>query len=80
MLEYATDVALPTKLMLVYGSHSPEEIAFRDDIETLAQVNPHVAIVHTVTITSPNCRGRIGRIDAALLLEAADGQPDAPYS
>jgi hypothetical protein len=35
--DYATDVALRTRLTLVHGSRSPEEIAFRDDIEALAR-------------------------------------------
>ena len=79
MLEYATDAALPTKLTLVYGNRSPEEIAFRDDLADVARANPHVAIMHTVTAPSQDWRERVGRIEAALLKEASDGQPDALY-
>lgn len=79
MLEYATDVAWPTPLTLVYASHSPEEIAFRDDIQSLAQANPHLAIVHTVTNPSRHWTGRVGRIDATMLREVSDGLPDAIY-
>ena len=79
MLEYATDVALPTRLMLVYGSRSPEEIAFADDLEMLVRANPQIAVVHTVTTPSWGWSGHVGRIDGALLREAASGQPDALY-
>ena len=79
MLEYATDAALPTKLTLVYGSHSPEEIAFHDDIEALAHSNPRFTTMHTVTIPSPNWRGRVGRIDTALLREGSEDRANAIY-
>jgi ferredoxin-NADP reductase len=77
MIEYATDEALSTQLVLVYGNRSPEEIVFRDDLDALAQANAGLRVVQTVTESSPDWSGRVGRIDAALLGQVARDVPTA---
>lgn len=77
MIEYAADAALGTPLTLVYGNRSPEEIAFRQPLEELSRSLPRFEIIHTVTQPGPAWRGRVGRIDAALLGEVSAARPGA---
>jgi ferredoxin-NADP reductase len=81
MLEYAADAQLATPLTLVYSSKTPDEIVCNDDLAALAQKNPHVQIIHTITrhTLDQNWNGRIGRIDLDLLREISEKQPDALY-
>jgi ferredoxin-NADP reductase len=79
MAAYMTDTQLPQGAALVYSNRSPEEIAFRSEIEELAEKNPRLRVFHTVTRQSPGWKGRRGRIDEALLREAAKGLRDPVY-
>lgn len=49
MLEHAGDAGLSTPITLLYGSHAPGEIAFREAIEELAHRNPRARVVYTVS-------------------------------
>lgn len=71
MLEHAADAGLSTPITLLYGSRSPEEIAFRGAIDELARLNPHARIVYTVSEPDAGWTGRVGRLDAELLREAS---------
>lgn len=73
MLEYATDKRLPFDLRLVYGNRDESEIAYREELDALAAQNESLRIVHTLTRGSASWPGRRGRVDAALLAEAAKG-------
>jgi ferredoxin-NADP reductase len=72
MLEHAADAGLSTPVTLLYGSHSPGEIAFQEGIDELARRNSHVRVVHTVSEPGAGWTGRVGRIGPALLAEAAE--------
>lgn len=78
MLEYGTDKALPLDMALVYSNKSPEEIVFRRELDDLARHNPRSRILYTITRPekAQPWDGRVGRIDAALLREAAKGLED----
>jgi ferredoxin-NADP reductase len=75
MLEYATDKALPIPVKLLYSNRTEEEIAYRAELDELAKRNPRAEVIHTVTRPkeSPGWKGRTGRIDAAMVREAAAG-------
>jgi len=81
MLEYASDAQLETPITLVYSSKTPDEIVCNDDLAVLAQKNPHVEIIHTITrhTLDQNWNGRIGRINRELVREISEKQPDALY-
>ncbi len=81
MIEYATDSGLSTPLTLVYGNRSPDEVAFKDQLDRLAHINKHLRIVYTVSQPSPNQTWdhRFGRIDRELLEEVVAGGGDAIY-
>lgn len=79
MAEYATDNRLDTQVRLVYSNRTYEEIAYRDELQALAESNPNFDIVHTLTREPEGNEwpGRRGRIDRALLEQVAD-KLDAP--
>ena len=79
MIEYATDSGLRTPLTLVYGNRSPEEIAYKDQLDALAITNRDLRIVYTVSQPSPNLTWdhRFGRIDGDVLDEVVAGGGDA---
>ena len=79
MLQHAADARLATPLTLVYANHDPSEIAFRAEVDGLAHAVPGLRVLHTVSQASPGWDGRVGRVDAALLAEAAEGRPDGIF-
>jgi ferredoxin-NADP reductase len=72
MLEHAVDAELSTPITLLYGSHSPGEIAFRGEIDELARRNARIRVVHTVSQPDAGWTGRVGRLGAELLVEAGE--------
>lgn len=81
MIEYAADVQLATPITLVYSSRTPDEIVCKDDLAALAQENPLLKIVHTITrpTLDQNWKGQVGRITIELLREISTSYPDALY-
>ncbi|HUL58826.1 MAG TPA: FAD-dependent oxidoreductase [Anaeromyxobacteraceae bacterium] len=71
MLEHVADAGLALPVALVYQNRTPEEIAFRAEIDGIASARPNVAVHHVLTQPPPGWPGRAGRIDEALLAEAA---------
>jgi ferredoxin-NADP reductase len=79
MLQHAVDARLRTPLTLVYANHDPSQIAFGADVQALAHAVSGLRVLHTVSQADPGWAGRVGRVDAALLAEAAEGRPDAIF-
>lgn len=81
MIRYATDKKLPTPLRLVYSNRNAGEIAYRKELDELARGNPNLRIHHTITRPAhgDGWTGRTGRIDKALLQEAAAGLDDPAF-
>jgi len=76
MLRYAADTGASAARRLLYSARVPEEFVFRDELDTLARASPHVRVQYTVTRpaeSSAPWTGRVGRIDAAWIREAAEG-------
>lgn len=74
MLQYVVDRGLDLPVRLLYGNRSADEIAYRDELDALANEAKDARVVHTLTRPAPGTwDGRTGRIDRALLAEAADG-------
>ena len=64
----ANELATLTRLTLVYSASTPDELLFRDELDSIAAANPRIRCVFTVTQqTSEKWDGRSGRIDADLL-------------
>src|ERR671939_655946 len=79
MLQHAEDARLATPLTLVYANHDPSEIAFRAEVDALPDAVPELRVLHTVSQPGPGWDGRVGRVDATLLAEAAEGRPGAIF-
>ena len=64
----ANELATLTRLTLVYSASTPDELLFRDELDSIAVANPRIRCVFTVTQQTPEkWDGRSGRIDADLL-------------
>ncbi len=81
MAEYLADTRSPRRAVLVYSNRSQEEIAYRKELQGLEQTDPHFTVLHTLSREpgSSAWRGRRGRIDAALLQDAASRLIDPTY-
>lgn len=80
MLEYATDQRLAHDVVLLYSNKTPEETAYKSELDALARANPRARLAYTVTQRAgPGWQGRRGRIDGAMLREAAQGLRDPAY-
>jgi len=49
MAEYAADRKLQIPMRLLYSNRAPDEIAYRPELEELAQHNPKFTVLHTLT-------------------------------
>lgn len=68
MIRYIFGKGLPISVHLYYSARTPEDFAFRDEWDHLAQVHPHqFQVVYTVTRDPEGWPGRMGRIQAAWL-------------
>ena len=62
-------------MRLLYSNRAPDEIAYRPELEELAQHNPKFTVFHTLTgeNVSKDWEGLRGRIDREYLLKASEG-------
>ncbi len=67
MCRYCTDRGIGSNIVLIYSNHSPEEIAFREDLEEMEGRNPNLRVVFTVSEPGPGWNGLTGRIDAEMV-------------
>ncbi len=70
--KYATDMKLPTDIVLLYGNNKEEGIIFRDDFDKMRSVNENLRIVYTLTsldIDKQTWQGRTGYIDDKMIKE-----------
>lgn len=82
MAEWAADTRWAQPMSLLYSNRTPEEIAYRRELEELQKGNPRFRVLHTVTRPKEAREpwtGRTGRFDGALLREAAEGMAEPNY-
>ena len=64
----AHEIATETRLTLVYSASTPDELLFKDELDSIAAANPRIECAFTVTQPTPSTwNGHTGRIDADLL-------------
>ena len=64
----ANELATRTRLTLVYSAATPDELLFRDQLESIAANNPRIRPIFTITQPMPDSwDGPTGRINADLL-------------
>jgi ferredoxin-NADP reductase len=75
MIRFAADRGLREPITLLYSARTPEELAFRAELDRLGSQHSELRTKYTVTRPTESARelwtGRVGRIDAAWVQEAA---------
>jgi len=82
MLRYALDQGDPLGRRLLYSARVPEELVFRRELDAMATAGPALKVHYTVTRPGESTsawNGRVGRIDAAWIREAARGLDRPKY-
>jgi glycine betaine catabolism B len=69
MIRYSTDKRLDTKIALLYSNRTEDEIAFRDDLDSMHKQNPNLDVMYTLTGPSQTWKGATGRISEEMLVK-----------
>ena len=72
MMRYTVDKSLPHDIVLLYGNASPEDIAFRDELEEMRECSvPRLRIEHVLSGPGipPDWSGRTGFINRQVIAE-----------
>ncbi len=70
--KFATDMKLPTDIVLLYGNNKEQDIIFRQDLDEMERVNKNMRVVYTLTsqdIARQAWHGRTGYIDEKMIKE-----------
>ena len=65
--KYATDKSLQSKITLFYGCRTENDIAFRQEFESLAQQNQNLKLHFVLNQASPDWKGATGIITADMI-------------
>ena len=82
MLRYASDRARAVPRRLLYTARTPEELVFREEFDRLAGSMPDLVVRYSITRpreSAAEWNGRLGRIDADWVREAAGSLPRPKY-
>lgn len=63
----ATDKALSSKITLCYGCRTENDIAFKEELEKLAQINKNLKLVFIVTEPTAQWKGATGTINTEMI-------------
>jgi ferredoxin-NADP reductase len=64
---YCTDTQLKTKITVIYGNRTEEDIVFRKELEEMQQKNRLMRVVFTLSEASQNWKGYLGRINVEMV-------------
>jgi ferredoxin-NADP reductase len=65
--QYCTDMRLDTKVTLLYGNRTEEDIAFRKELESIQEQNENLKVVLTLKEASGGWKGATGLITAEMI-------------
>ena len=65
--KYCTDMHLNTKITLLYGNRTENDIAFRKELETMQEQNKNLKVVFILDEANSEWKGATGIIDAELV-------------
>lgn len=74
MIRYAKDQNAGLPIVLLYSNDVPEDIVFREELDTLAKEEDWLTVVHTITRAEKSKKewsGRTGRINRELIQKQA---------
>jgi glycine betaine catabolism B len=78
MIKYATDKQLPLKIVMFNSNKSPNDVLFKEELDTWTTINKHLKIIYTISedkndddqsVTRNYWKGEYGRIDKAMILK-----------
>jgi ferredoxin-NADP reductase len=64
---YCSDMHLDTKITLLYGNRTENDIVFRKELETMQQQNKNLKVVFTLNEASSEWKGATGLITAEMI-------------
>ena len=67
MIRYATDMLYDTDITLLYSAKTEPNILFQERMTDVAEANPHLSLVLTLTEPDPSWAGHTGRIDRVMI-------------
>jgi ferredoxin-NADP reductase len=67
MCRFCTDMKLDTKITLLYGNRSEQDIVFRKEFEEMRERNRNLKVIFTLDEPSESWKGHKGRINADMI-------------
>jgi ferredoxin-NADP reductase len=65
--KFCTDLQLSTKITLLYGCRTENDIAFRQELDEMQRQNRNLKVVFIINETSPSWTGAVGVITADMV-------------
>ncbi len=69
MIKYCTDKRIKSRVTLLYGNRSEENIVFKEELDRLEKENGNLRIIHTLSHPGEQWKGRQGHIDIQMVRE-----------
>lgn len=67
MINYCTQMQIPSDIILLYGNRSEENIPFFHELNTAAKKNKNFKVVHTLSRAGDSWMGRRGRLNSEII-------------
>jgi ferredoxin-NADP reductase len=67
MCKYCTDLRLNTRITMLYGNRTEDDIAFREQLETMQQQNKNLKVIFLLNEASSNWKGTTGLITTRMI-------------
>ena len=77
--QYCTDMRLKTKVTLLYGNRTENDIAFRKELETLQRRNENLKVVFTLSEPNSGWMGFTGLITAEMIKKEIPDYPETIF-
>jgi ferredoxin-NADP reductase len=77
--KYCTDKRLNTKITLLYGNRTENDIAFRRELETMQEQNANLKVVFILNEANSEWRGATGIIDAEMVKKEIPDYKEAVF-
>ncbi|APH39103.1 ferredoxin--NADP reductase [Methanohalophilus halophilus] len=65
---YCTDKGMDTNIVMISSNKTEQDIAFRDELDTMQKRNPNLKVVHTLTRASEEWEGCRERVCESMIL------------
>jgi ferredoxin-NADP reductase len=79
IMKYCTDNKKTTNIVLVYGSRSEQEIAFRQQIDEMQASNSNLRVIYILNQASSSWKGRVGFVTTELIQQEVSDYRDRVF-